>query len=179
MILKTTPTINGYNVEFIGNNKKGENLNLKVWIDLVSYNTIIANPSIDADSKLYFLQNCYEDKQKLRSCERCGNYKIMSLDSLREETGFEPEYNDPDPFEIEEFKIRTKALHEAIAKTLTENERIVIKCRYNGEVNVSSTEISKVLDLSERHIRSLHKQALDKLKNFLIANYHEVFVDFK
>lgn len=91
MILKTTPTINGYNVEFIGNNKKGENLvNLKVWIDLISHNNIIANPSIYVDSKLYFLQSYYEDKQKLRSCERCGNYKIMSLDSLREETGFEP-----------------------------------------------------------------------------------------
>ena len=45
------------------------------------------------------------------NCERCENYKIMSLDSLREETGFEPEYNDPNPFEIEESKIRIKALH--------------------------------------------------------------------
>ena len=55
MILKATPTINGYNGEFIGNNKKEENLYLKVCINLVSYNTIISNSSIDSNSKPYFL----------------------------------------------------------------------------------------------------------------------------
>lgn len=177
MIIKSEPTVNGFNVFFIGCNKKGTNLELKVWIDAISYHNIIMNPLIEEETKCMFLQNRYEEKQEFRKYERFGNHKIISLDELRDEFGFEPEADELDIASKEDHIIKVKALHDAISKTLTENEKIIIAKRYDDEKDSTIVEISKQLRLSERHVRRLHKQALNKLKDFLINNYPEVFID--
>lgn len=171
MGIKVEPTINDFKVSFIGSNKNGNNIPLKVWIGPITYISIIQNPYLEEETKIAYLQNLYEEKQELRRGQRCGNFRIISLEQLREESGIEFASNDPTPSELECLRNRANALLEAINKCLTDNEREFIMHKYYGDESFTIVEIADMLCLLERHERRLHRQALEKLKNFLIGNF--------